>query len=64
MTTSMSNQINDQSQPTKDRARKEALNAWTGVRDAAQVFGLHRSEYCRTWLINVYGETFGLEDEL
>lgn len=48
----------------KDRARKEVLNAWMGIRDAAQVFGLHRRDYCRTWLINVYGETFGLEEEL
>lgn len=60
----MSNPTNDQSQSLKERARKEALNAWMGVRDAAQVFGLHRSDYCRTWLLNVYGETFDLENEI
>ena len=48
----------------KIQAKQEALKAWHGNELAAAVFSLSRAEYCLTWIRNVYGETFDLENEL
>lgn len=45
------------------RAKQEALAAWRQVEPAAGVFGTFWRDYCLDWIFNVYGETFGLDED-
>ncbi len=59
----MTNTI-DVTEALRQKAKQEALMAWRGVEFAASVFGTRRADYCLSWLLSVYGDTFGLETEL